>query len=179
MSSKIKSDIRIEDARIGFRNFSGKEGTYNPPGRRNFCIFLERDLAIKLQEDGWNVRWLKPRDEDDDEQGYLQVEVSYKKFPPKVVIISSNGQTILDETSVNILDWSENKTVDLVVNPSNWDVNGKTGVKAYLKSMWVTIAEDEFEKKYQNVPDSAADVIGGCGHCDACDGHCHEHETLG
>ena len=178
MSFKVNSKIRIEDARIGFKNFSGKEGKYNPAGRRNFCVFLETDLALRLEEDGWNVRWLEPRDEDDARQPYLSVDVSFKNFPPKIVLISSNGQTILDETSVNILDWSENKLIDLVIKPYNWDVNGKQGVKAYVESMYVTIVEDEFEKKYRNIPDSAADVIGGCGHCDACDGHCHEHDTL-
>ena len=179
MSSKVYDKISIGDARIGFRNFAGKEGQYNIAGKRNFCVFLETDLALRLEEDGWNVRWLKPRDEEDDPQAYLQVEVGFKKFPPKMVLISSKGQTLLDETSVNILDWSENKLVDLVIRPSNWDVNGKKGVKAYLDSIYVTIVEDEFEKKYRNIPDSAADVIGGCGHCDACDGHCHEHETVG
>ena len=148
MAFNVTDKIRIADARIGFRNFSGKEGKYNIAGKRNFCAFLETDLALRLEKDGWNVRWLEPRDEDDDRQAYLQVEVSFKKFPPKMVLISSNGQTILDETSVNILDWSENKLIDLVIRPYNWDVNGKEGVKAYVDSMYITIVEDEFEKKY-------------------------------
>jgi hypothetical protein len=59
----IKNNIVIEGARIGFRNFSGKEGQYNPPGRRNFCVFLDDDLAKTLEEDGWNVRWLQPKED--------------------------------------------------------------------------------------------------------------------
>ena len=81
MSFKVNSKIRIEDARIGFKNFSGKEGKYNTAGRRNFCVFLETDLALRLEEDGWNVRWLEPRDEDDARQPYLSVDVSFKNFP--------------------------------------------------------------------------------------------------
>ncbi len=60
----VTSNISIEHARIGFRNFSGDAGKFNPAGKRNFCVFLEHDLGLTLQEDGWNVRWLQPRDED-------------------------------------------------------------------------------------------------------------------
>lgn len=172
----IKSNISIENARIGFRNFSGKEGKFNPAGRRNFCVFLEEEVAKTLEKDGWNVRWLRPRDENEAEQGYLQVAVSYENIPPKIIMISSKGKTILDNESVGILDWAEIAEVDLIIRPYNWDVNGKAGVKAYIKSMYVTISEDEFEKKYINTPDSAVDSIGGCGNCEACDGHCKDHD---
>lgn len=171
----IKNNIVIENGRIGFRNFSGKEGRFNPAGRRNFCVFLESDLAKILENDGWNVRWLEPRDPQEDKQAYLQVAVSFDNIPPKIVLVTSKGKTILDEESVNILDWAEIKVVDLIIRPYNWDVNGKAGVKAYIKSMYVTIAEDEFEQKYRNLPDSAADTVGGCGNCEECDGSCCGH----
>lgn len=176
----IKSNITIENARIGFRNFSGKEGKYNPEGKRNFCVFLDRELAETLEEDGWNVRWLQPKNQDDDEQGYLQVAVSFDNIPPKILIISSKGKTLLDAESVGILDWAEISEVDLIIRPYNWVLQEKTknekrGVKAYVKSMYVTIVEDEFEKKYYDVPASATDTIGGCGNCDACDGSCKNH----
>lgn len=169
------NNIVIENAKIAFRNFSGKEGKFNPEGRRNFCAFLDPEIGEQLQQEGWNVRWLEPRDEGDIRQPYLQVAVSYENIPPKILLISSRGRTLLDDKSVDILDWAEIDTVDLVIRPYNWDVNGKQGVKAYVKSMYVTIVEDEFEKKYLNVPDSAEGAIGGCGNCDACDGSCKEH----
>ena len=168
----VKNNIVIEGARIGFRNFSGKEGKFNPAGRKNFCVFIDQELGRVLEGDGWNVRWLEPRDEGDDKQGYLQVAVSYDNIPPKIVLVSSKGKTILDETSVSLLDWAEIQDVDIIIRPYNWDVNGKMGVKAYVKSMYVTIVEDEFEDKYYDVPDSASGSIGGCGECEACDGSC-------
>jgi len=167
-----KQTIAIENARIGFRNFSGKEGKFNPAGRRNFCVFLEKEVAEMLEEDGWNVRWLEPRDPGEEKQPYLQVSVSYDNVPPKILLVSGKGKTVLDEESVGLLDWAEIAEVDLILNPYNWSVNGKGGVKAYVKSMYVTIAEDEFESKYYDVPDSATDSIGGCGNCEACDGNC-------
>lgn len=179
----VKNNIVIEGARIGFRNFSGKEGQFNPAGRRNFCVFLEEELAKTLEEDGWNVRWLQPKNEDEAPQGYLQVTVSFDNIPPKIIIVSSNGKTILDAESVNILDWAEISDVDVVIRPYNWAMHEgtkaeKRGVKAYIKSMYVTLVEDEFEKKYTNLPDSAADTIGGCGNCETCDGGCDGNHHL-
>lgn len=151
----VNDNIIIENARIGFRNFSGKEGKFNPPGRRNFCLFLESDLAHKLQNDGWNVRYLQPRDPDDEPQAYIQVAVNFDNIPPKIVLVTKNSKTTLNEEEVNILDWAEIKNVDITVRPYNWEVNGKHGVKAYVKTMYVTIVEDDFANKYNDVPDSA------------------------
>ena len=128
----------------------------------NFCIFLAYELGKTLERDGWNVKWLEPRDKDDDEQAYIQVAVSYDNIPPKLVLVSSKGKTILTEETVNILDWAEIKNVDVIVRPYNWEVNGNTGVKAYVKSLYVTIVEDEFADKYYDVPDSAANIFDEC-----------------
>lgn len=152
----VKGTLSIENAQIIFRNFSGKESRYNPPGKRNFCVFLDDDLAHQLEKDGWHIRWLKPRDEEEDPRAYMQVAVSYANFPPKIVLVTSHGKTVLDEESVGALDWAEIDTIDLVIRPYNWEANGNTGVKAYLKNMYVTIVEDEFEKKYRDVPENPA-----------------------
>ena len=145
--------VLMEDVRIVFRNFEGKEGQYNKAGDRNFGVILPENVADAMNADGWNVKYLKPRDEDegDEEQPtpWLPVAVNYDKGrPPKIVLITSRGRTNLDQDTVEMLDWADITHVDLIVRPYTWNVNGKGGVKAYLQSMYVTIEEDELERKY-------------------------------
>jgi hypothetical protein len=149
----VTNNINIENAYIMFRNFSGKESKFNPAGRRNFCVRLDDPKLVKqLEADGWNVRYLKAREEGDEDTPYLQVAVSYGKGrPPKITLITSHGQTLLDESTVDTLDWAEIKTADLIINPYNWEVNGKKGVKAYLNALYVTIVEDAFAQKYADM----------------------------
>lgn len=145
-----KQDIVIEGARLIFKNFAGEEGKFNPAGNRNFCVLLEDDIAQTLRSDGWNIKELMPREEGDAPQPYLQVTVRFANRPPKVVMISSAGKTTLYEDEIKLLDYAEFDNVDLMISPYHWEVNGKSGIKAYLKSGYFTLTEDPLEKKYLN-----------------------------
>jgi hypothetical protein len=146
-----ENTILFEDARIIFRNFAGKEGKFNREGDRNFCVLLDNDLATQLDTDGWNVKALKAREEGDPDQPYMQVSVSFKGRPPKVVMITSRGRTDLTEDEIDLLDWADILQVDLIIRPYTWEVGGKGGIKAYLKSIFVTIEEDALDLKYADV----------------------------
>lgn len=143
-----QATFMVEDAQIIFRNFEGKEGQYNRKGDRNFGVILDPKTAEQMVKDGWNVKYLKAREEGDDEIPWVQVSVNFENRPPRVVMITSTSRTNLDDSSVEVLDWTNIQTVDLIARAYNWEVNGKTGIKAYLKSMFVTIEEDELERKY-------------------------------
>lgn len=140
--------VMIEEAQIIFRNFEGKEGQYNRKGDRNFSAILDDKTAQTMLEDGWNVKYLEARDEGDNPVPYIPVAVNFENRPPRITLIASDKRTNITEDMVDILDGVDIAKCDFVIRAYNWEVNGKTGVKAYLKTMFVTIEEDELEKKY-------------------------------
>lgn len=148
-------NLVFENAKIMFRNFAGREQTFNSAGDRNFCLFLDPKQADSMREEGWNVKELRAREEGDEPQAYVQVAVNYGKGrPPRVVIITSKNRTELGGDEVAILDFADIKNIDVILNPYEWEVNGNTGVKAYLKTAYVTLNEDELELKYAEDPTS-------------------------
>jgi hypothetical protein len=138
----------VEDATLLFRNFAGKEGPYNRSGDRNFAVILPQDDADRMLKEGWNVRYLAAQEEGDEDVPYITVAVSYKNRPPRVVMLTSRARTNLDEDSVEVLDWANIEKADLICRAYEWAVGDKSGIKAYLKSLFVTIEEDYLERKY-------------------------------
>lgn len=157
MANQRVGNISIENARILFRNFAGKESKFNAKGKRNFCLLLDSDVAEELKDIGWNVKYLNPKDPEDPPQAYIQVAVAFDNFPPNIWMITGNKKTKLDEDTVSALDYAEIENIDIIVRPYTWEVNGKGGIKAYVKNMYVTIVENEFEKKYQGFEDEGED----------------------
>jgi hypothetical protein len=154
------NNVVLEDVTLAFRNFEGKEDDYNRAGNRNFSILLRPDDAEGLERDGWNVKYLKAREEGDVPRPYITVTVSYKIRPPKVFMVTSRGKTHLGEQELIMLDWVDIKTCDVILNPSSWSVNGKSGIKAYLQTMFMVIEEDPLEMKYADVHDMNAIEAG-------------------
>src|SRR3954466_14802410 len=103
MADEVKT-FMVEDAPIIFRNFSGREGQYNREGDRNFAVILTEDVAQQMLKDGWNVKYLDPREEGDEPTPYISVSVNFKNRPPRVVLLTSTSRTQLDEDSVEVLD---------------------------------------------------------------------------
>lgn len=150
--------VLMEGVRLVFRNFTGRETQYNPEGQKNFGVILPDDVAEQMAADGWNVKTLKPREDDEEETEtpWLPVKVGYGKGkPPTVVLITDRGRTNLTEQNVEMLDWVDvrqdekgQSMVDLIIRPYHYNVRGDTGIAAYLQSLYITIDEDPLAVKY-------------------------------
>lgn len=147
-----RKDIMIEDARITFRNFTGMERQFNSEGDRNFSVLLDPVQAKELKDEGWRVKQLRARDEEDEGDYHMKVIVNYKKGrPPRVVLVTSRGRTELGADEVGMLDTADIKKVDMILN-GWWSDMAGGGYSAYLKTMFVTINEDALELKYGGMP---------------------------
>lgn len=150
-------DVTMEGVQIRIRNFSGKEGRYNPKGQRNFLALVPDEIATQMENDGWNIKELKPKEEGDPPQKFLKVKVNIDSDPmPRLVLVTSRGKTRLDATdeSMTVLDWSDVIEADLIVNPYHWNVDGNSGITAYLRAGYFKIREDDLDLKYADTPDT-------------------------
>jgi hypothetical protein len=148
----------IQDAKIVFRNFAGLEQQFNSAGQRNFSVILPPDLAMKLKDEGWRVKQLKAREEGEEGDYHLKVTVNYKTGrPPHCVLLSSRNRTELGADEVAMLDVADIKKVDLMIN-GFWSDMAGGGYSGFLKSIFVTINEDELELLYAQNPVEMAEV---------------------
>ena len=152
--ARIEKNIVIENAHLIFKNFSGEERDYNPKGKRNFAVVLDSEQAEILKEQGWNIKELASKDEYEEPLYFLKVSVDFGKYPPLVQLVTSKNKKSIGEDKLDILDYARFQTVDLVIRPYNWEVNNRSGVKAYLKTFVGVLEEDPIEEKYASVPEA-------------------------
>ena len=142
-------DIEFEDAAVRYLNLEGREGLYNAAGDRGFTVLVPANRVDELIAKGWNIGFMKQRPDDDTPpQAKLDVSVSVKSFPSKVYMISDGNSTLLDEHTMGMIDAMEIESIDLVIRGYAWEVNGNTGVKAYLKNGYFNVAVDRFAQKW-------------------------------
>lgn len=140
-----KGILEINDAKIIYRNFSGRGDKFNREGDRNFSLVIpDTELADRLVEEGWNVKIKDPRDEGDIPFMHLPVKIKFNDRGPVVYLKTGNKQVRLYEDAVNCLDNIDILSVDLDIRPYDWEVNGKRGRTAYLQAICVTQRVDRF-----------------------------------
>ena len=151
--AKNIENIKIENARIVFRNLSGKPDKFNPQGgKRSFSVVIEDpEFANELKKEGWNIKQFNPSPDSDEEPAhFISVKVSYNNIPPHIYLCTSKNKTLLNEDTVGQLDYAEISNVDIVITPYQYKMNdGRSGISAYVKTMYVTVVEDEFASKYE------------------------------
>lgn len=185
MASKTQlRPISIEDVQLIFKNFSGNPDKFNAEGNRNFGILVDKESAVAMEADGWAIKYLKPRpdeDEDPDLQAWLKVKLNMKSGqPPRVVMITSKGKTTMTEDMVGALDYVIMKKVDISISPWAWSMGGNEGISAYVKTLYVTIEEDFLDLKYADVPelDSSGNLLAIEAGSDGFDDLGEYHEQL-
>lgn len=154
--------INIEGAQLRFKNFSGKGDKFNPEGTRNFCVLIDPARVPELINQGWNIKYLKPKEEGLEPVPYLKVNVAFANVPPNIYHVTkkqngTNSTFRIGEEAVGSLDFADIENVDLTITPYHYNFAGRTGVSAYLKTMYVTITPDAFAEKYAN-PNEEGDL---------------------
>lgn len=150
--AKNIENIKIENARIVFRNLSGKPDKFNPQGgKRSFSVVIEdSEFANELKREGWNIKQFNQSPDSDEEPAhFISVKVSYNNIPPHIYLCTSKNKTLLNEDTVGQLDYAEISNVDIVITPYQYEMSGRSGISAYVKTMYVTVVEDEFASKYE------------------------------
>ena len=143
--------IELEGARIIYRNFAGAPSKFNREGDRNFAVIVpSQDDCDELLEAGWNVKIKEPREgyEDDGPFMFLPVKVKFNNRGPGVYLECGEKVQQLDEETIQILDDIDISSVNLVIRPYDWEVNGKTGRTAYLQAIQVVQNIDPYGAKY-------------------------------
>jgi hypothetical protein len=136
------------------RNFRGMQmGRFNAEGDRNFCIFVDpKQVDVdKLIEDGWNIKKNEnPRDPQAEPTYLLRVKVKYhpldddlSRLNPKILVVTSKGEMMMDEENVGDLDTAQIIKANLTIRGRWSESPTYTGITAYLSKMVVRIYEEE------------------------------------
>lgn len=157
MAKKYINPIKVENARILYRDFSGVK-SYNNDGKRTFVLLIDsKEYAEMLSADGWTIKTRQPKKnvgtedspmwiEDDtaEPQYQLNVTVRFDNYPPEIYLVSPDGNVVtpVNEANVNLLDKAWIRSVDAVITPYCWTYGKKSGITAYLQLMYVQLEKD-------------------------------------
>ncbi len=137
--------IKINDARIIYRNFSGVPSEYNRNGERNFCVVIPTtDIANALVEAGWNVRSKPPKEEGEEPLRFLPVKLKFNAYGPGVQLITRGITRQLDEETIGCLDDIRIDHCNMDLRPYHWTKGGRSGISAWLAGIRVVQAVDQY-----------------------------------
>lgn len=155
--------ITIEDAQLKWPNFEGRAGMFNEEGERDFNVIIDDKTAQNLIADEWNVKGGGEDDEGNPQEYWLPVAVGFKKFPPRIYLITPKGRVQLSEDEVSAIDSLDIKAADMSIRGSFWPKGWKPGsgekggIKAWLRTMFITINVDPLDEKYNVWEDKKKD----------------------
>lgn len=144
--------LEINDARIIWKNFSGRGDRFNREGDRNFHLVIpDQETCEALKNDvnefgdSWNVKIKPAREEGDVPFMHMLVKVKFNGRGPNIYLVSGNKQVALTEETVGCLDDIDILSVDMDVRPYDDQLpNGNSFRTAYLSAMRVYQRVDRF-----------------------------------
>ena len=147
------NNIVVENAEIEYPSFSGEETPNNREGRRGLNLVIrDPEQAQILAGDGWLIKHRDTKDGGNDEYDYLPVAIRFDKYPPNIYLVNPDipEPILLTEDGVSQLPEYPRayENIDIEISPSFWGpINGKSGIKAYVKNMYVKVRPGEYPAK--------------------------------
>ena len=154
--------LKIDSPELFMINFSGRPTDNNPQGHRQFSMVIpSEEMAEDMKADGWSVWYTKESDKYGGPKPCITVEMRFhhekdlEYLNPKIYRCTRKKPegVLLTEDLVSDLDRDEIEDTILWINPSRWNVNGKTGIKAYVDSLWVKVEDSDPTTKFWGYPD--------------------------
>lgn len=138
----MNKTVKVENARIVFRNFAGKERKNNKEGERTFCVVLDDATAEQLIKYKWDVQYIPGINDEDKPTPYVQVTIDPNAFFPSIVLLDAMCRKIVDEESVTRLNKEKILRADVTMVGYPWVVGSHRSVRVYLEELIATIEEN-------------------------------------
>ena len=148
--------LKLDGVHIRKRNFRGERVKYNDRGNRTCLLILDKEQAERagfktiadfvdhLRSENWKVGFFPVRDDDEEPDAFMQVNAVYNEYEhPNIYLKNGRSSILLDEESVGEIDYADIANVDCILYLNHWKYDGSEGYNNRIKSMEVTILEDE------------------------------------
>lgn len=160
--STFINDLILRNSRMIHKNFEGRATKFTRQGDRQFSVVINPENVDEISNAGWRIKMLPPREDIEGSEPLYFIDVRVNmdsNRPPEVYLCTSKKKTKLDKDSIGTLDSAVIKNVDMVLHPHKWETpDGKSGVKAYLKTLYVTIEEDVLAGDYENLIEDETNI---------------------
>lgn len=155
-------DLVVEDARLYYKNFSGKNSRYSSQGqnvRREFGVFVTDEMGTILSQNGWNVKYTRVNEEHPEYTATPYIPVVLKTLGPGIErsriyqkADTMSSAILLSPESYDGLDKSFMTNINLIIHP--WSRRDNPNMKqAQLVEMSETLSQPGH---YDDVPYTGA-----------------------
>lgn len=139
-SAPKRPTVTIEGAEIIYHRWAGTVNEWNKEGKKSVSVYIPDDLLEPMIRDGWHINYT----DEEVPRAFINCKINFGQFPPRIIMVTSERMIPLNDKTVGILDDADiaNLDISLVGNP--WE----RGISCYVTKAYVTINEDELDKKY-------------------------------